>query len=252
MFTLQKIFLADFEVFRGTSILLIVATIILIILVIVLILMRKSSSSNRNTYYDQFDDQDNIVINEPNYRDKEPRNDYDRLFKELSSYKDENRTLNEKVHLLEKKIYEQDLILNEYNVKYGQLDQSNSSDEINSSILHYAKVKLYPETQVINNLNSEISKIPVSFSFNEKNGTLKKDDSGVMYLEKIGDYYELVSEKEIYGTAIYLEQLEYNYKILNPKEANEKQMKVSKKPQYIYNLFEDKAYLHLKGEVEYQ
>lgn len=138
---------------------------------------------------------------------------------------------------------------------FDQIRNSRKSDlseqvviqEVNSNFrIRYGNER-QSERDIIN-----VNRIAVSFSFEEKNGTVKKDDDGDMYLEKSGDHYELVSEKEIYGTAIHLEQLQYNYKILNPDKANNKPMRVIKKPLYTFDNSVNKGFLIHKGEVEYQ
>ena len=120
--------------------------------------------------------------------------------------------------------------------------------------------KLYPESDIntveemkLKDNGDDYYKIRVSLSFEDKKGTVKADELGEMFLERSnGNQFELKTEKEIYGTAIHLEQVQFNFVITNPAKANNKPMRVLKRPIYEFDNTLNKGYLIRKGEVEYQ
>ncbi len=169
-----------------------------------------------------------------------------RLIIAINNLRNENLGLREKIEDLTHK-------LNNY---YEQL----KSIKVNESFYQKEHPVNFYRAEIENNIERvrepEIinsNRIRVSLTFEDKKGTVKGDESGDIYLERINDkQFELKSDKEIYGTAIHLEQLQYNYKILNPDKANNKPMRVTKKPLYSFDSSMNKGNLEQKGEVEYQ
>ena len=252
MIFLQNIFIAEFELYGATSILLMVVAIILIIIVITAVIYFRSEFSNKKKFKYDSDYQDDNYLNERILLEKKNDNKDHSLLTRYRQFEERNKDLVNENGELRDEIHSLKRILDGYYERYGALSNSTSSNVISQSLENANNVISQNAVDTNSQGYNKTSKINVAFSFEEKNGTVKKDESGDMYLEKSGDYYELLFGKEIYGTAIHLEQLQYCYKILNPKEANNKPMLVIKKHQYLFDQSDEKGILHQKGEVKYQ
>jgi hypothetical protein len=250
MIALIKWVIAEPGILSGFTILLIIGAIILTILIIVVVIYFRSEINYKNEY--RHDDRTDLDLN--GRITVENKNNYkaNPLMTRIKQLEESNKNLDAENQALRDEINRLKSILDDYYDRFEALHNLQTSNDISQSNENQYNII----RQNVPDMNEEevnkTSRIIVSFSFEEKNGTVKKDDSGDMYLEKSGEYYELLFGKEIFGTAIHLEQLQYNCKIINPKEANNKPMVVVKKPQYLFDQPDGKGILYQKGEVKYQ
>lgn len=248
MIALIKWVIAEPGILSGFTILLIIGAIILTILIIVVVIYFRSESNYKNRNDDRTDQDLNgriTVENKNNYKVNPLMTRIKQLEESNKNLDDENQALRDENNRLKS-------ILDDYYDRFGALHNLQTSNDISQSNENQDNIIRQNVPDMNEKEVNKTSRIIVSFSFEEKNGTVKNDDSGDMYLKKSGEYYELLFGKEIFGTAIHLEQLQYSFKIINPKEANNKPMVVVKKPQYLYDPSEKKGTLYQKGEVKYQ
>jgi len=250
--TLFELFYNDVEPHENFWIFIIIGIIILILILFVAIYLKNSVNDNKRYYFPKrINNQFNT--RGANYTIKRSDYDLNSLNIRLSNLETEIRNLksvNKKFEIENEDLKSK---LKLYMDKFGDICSPRFDSFVNKSNQHpkYNDSTYYSEA--LEKEVSRIKKYTVSFSFEEKNGTVKKDETSDMYLvEADNEYYELVSDSETYGTAIHLEQLQYSYKILNPKDANNKPMRIVKKPIYRYDLSLNKGFLVTKGEVEYQ